>query len=54
MHVDLTFSDLDRTYGLGQKKASSNKARALITKFVSYNTIKIFFFKKKTIQRNLS
>ena len=45
MHVDLTFSDLEKTYGLGQKKASSNKARALITKFVSYNTRKRFFFK---------
>ena len=45
MHVDLTPSDLDRTHRIGQKKASSDKPRAVILKFVSYNTRKRIFFK---------
>ena len=45
MYVDLTPSDLDRTHRIGQKKASSDKPRAVILKFVSYNTRKIFFSK---------
>ena len=44
MHIDLTPSDLDRTHRIGQKKASSKKPRAVITKFVSYNTRNFFFF----------
>ena len=48
MHIDLTPSDIDRTHRIGQKKASSKKSRAVIIKFVSYNTRKIkkkiFFF----------
>ena len=52
MHIDLTPSDIDRTHRIGQKKASSKKSRAVIIKFVSYNTRKIkkkkfFFFNKK-------
>ena len=46
MHIDLTPSDIDRTHRIGQKKASSKKSRAVIIKFVSYNTRKI---KKKKI-----
>ena len=38
IHVDLTFSDLNRTQRIGRKKASSNKPRAVIIKFVNYNT----------------
>ena len=37
MHIDLTPLDLDRTHRIDQKKASSNKPRA-VNKFVSYNT----------------
>ena len=37
MYVDLTFSDLERSYRIGQKKASSNKPRAVIIEFFSYN-----------------
>ena len=44
MHIDLTPSDLDGTHRIGQKKASSKKPRAVITKFVSYNTRNFFFF----------
>ena len=47
MHVDLTFSDLDRSHRIGQKKASSNKARAVIIKFLSCNTIKTTFSNNK-------
>ena len=43
MLVDLTPSDLDRTHHTGQKKALSNKPRAVIIKFVSYNMRKIIF-----------
>ena len=43
MHIDLTPSDLDRTHRIGQKKASSKKPRAVIIKFVSYNTRNFFF-----------
>ena len=43
MHIDLTPSDLDRTHCIGQKKASSKKPRAVIIKFVSYNTRNFFF-----------
>ena len=47
LHVDLTLSDLDRTHRIDQNKASSNKPRAVIIKFVSYNTRKIVFLKNK-------
>ena len=47
-HVELTLSDVDRTQHIGQKKASSNKARAVIIRFVIYNTRKI-----KTFERNI-
>ena len=47
LHVDLTLSDLDRTHRIDQKKASSNKPRAIIIKFVSYNTTEIVFLKNK-------
>ena len=43
LHVDLTLSDLDRTHRIDQNKASSNKPRAVIIKFVSYNTRKRIF-----------
>ena len=43
MHVDLTFSDIDKTHRIGQKKTSSYKPRAVIIKFVSYNTRKRIF-----------
>ena len=43
MHVDLTFSDLERTYRIGRMKASCNKLRAAIIKFVSYYTRKKLF-----------
>ena len=39
MYVDLTFSDLETSHRIGQKKASSNKPRAVIIR-------KNFFFKK--------
>ena len=45
MLVDLTLSDLGRTHHIGQKKSSSNKTRAVIIKFVSYNARKRFFLK---------
>ena len=63
MHVDLTLSDLDRStlsdldrstlsdlgrsHSIGQKKASGNKSRAAIVKFVSYNLRKRIKKKKK-------
>ena len=47
LHVDLTLSDLDRTHRIDQNKVSSNKPRAVIIKFVSYNTRKIVFLKNK-------
>ena len=55
LHVDLTLSDLDRStlsdlgrsHGIGQKKASGNKSRAAIVKFVSYNLRKRIKKKKK-------
>ena len=40
MYVELTFSDLDITRHIGQKKVSSNKPRTIIITFVSYNTVK--------------
>ena len=43
MHVDLTFSDLERTYRIGRMTASCNKLRAVIIKFVTYNTRKRLF-----------
>ena len=43
MYIDLTPSDLDGTHRIGQKKASSKKPRAVITKFVRYNTRNFFF-----------
>ena len=49
-HVDLTLSDLDRTQRIGQKKASSNKPRAVIIKYVSYNTRKRIFLNKKRLK----
>ena len=49
MHVNLTPSDLGRTHRIGQKKALSKKPRAVITKFVSYNTRKFFFSNKKLL-----
>ena len=53
MHVDLTFSDLDRTHLIGRKKASSNKSRPVIIKFVSYNTRKrTFHYRKSNGQEN--
>ena len=51
VHVDLTLSDLDRTYRIGQKKASSNKPRAIIIRFVSYNTRKRICLSKKLLKR---
>ena len=50
MHVDVTPSDLDRTHRIGQKKASSNKPRAVI-KFICYNTRKRMFLNKKLLER---
>ena len=50
MHINLTPSDLDRTHHIGQKKASSKKPRAVIIKFVSYNTRKKFFLNKKLLK----
>ena len=46
MHADLTPSDLNRTYRIGQKKALSNKPRAVTIKFVSYNTRQRIFLNK--------
>ena len=37
MHVNLSPSNLDRTCRIGQEKASSNKPKAVIIKFISYN-----------------
>ena len=58
LHVDLTLSDLDRStlsdlgrsHGIGQKKASSNKPRAAIVKFVSCNLRKRVFLNKKRLE----
>ena len=48
MHVNLiTLSDLDRTHRIGQKKALSNKPRAVIIKFVCCNTRQRIFLNKK-------
>ena len=47
MHINLTPSDLDRTHRIAQKMASSKKPRAVIIKFVSYNTRKKDFLYKK-------
>ena len=46
MRIDLTPSDLDGTHRIGQKKISSKKPRAVIIKFVSYNTRKKISNKK--------
>ena len=48
--VDLTLPDLSRTHRSGQKKTLSNKPRAAIIKFVSYNTKKRFFLNKKLLK----
>ena len=40
---DLIPSDLDRTHRTREKKGSSNKTRADIINFVSYNTRKMIF-----------
>ena len=40
-HINLTPSDLDRTHPIGQKKALSKEPRAVIIKFLSYNTKKM-------------
>ena len=50
MHINLTLSDLGRTHRIGQKKASSKKARAVIIKFVSYNTRKKILLNKKLLK----
>ena len=50
MHVNLSPSNLDRTYRIGQKKASSNKPKAVIIKFISYNARKIIFLSKKVLK----
>ena len=50
MHVDLTPSDLDRTHCIGRRKAPSNKLRAVVVKFVSYNTKKRIFLNKKRLK----
>ena len=50
MHVDLIFSDLFITHRIGQKKASSNKPRADIIKFVSYNMRKTIFPNKNWLK----
>ena len=50
MYVDLTFSDLERSYRIGQKKASSNKPRAVIIEFFSYNMRKRTFSNKKRLK----
>ena len=50
IHINLTLSDLDRTHGIGQKKASSKKPRAVIIKFVSHNTRKKVFLNKKLLK----
>ena len=50
MIVDLTPSDLDRTHCIGQEKTWSNKQRAVIIKFVSYNTRKRIFFNNKLLK----
>ena len=54
MHVDLTLSDLDRSHRIGQKKASSNKPKAVIVEFVSYNTRKRIFFNKKRLKGRIT
>ena len=41
--LDLVPSDLYRTHRIGEKKGSSNKPRADIINFVSYNTRKRIF-----------
>ena len=43
MNIKLSSSELDRTYGIGQKKESDRKPKAVIFKFVSYNTRKQIF-----------
>ena len=50
MYIDLTPSDLDGTHRIGPKKISSNKPRAVIIKFVSYNTRKNIFSNKKLLK----
>ena len=45
IHINITPLDLGRTYRHGEKKASSNKPRAVMIKFISYNTRKNFFLK---------
>ena len=50
MRIDLTSSDLDRTHRIGQRKAPSKKPRAVIIKFVSYNTRKFSFLNKKLLK----
>ena len=50
MHIDSTPSNLDRTHHIGQKKASSNKPKAVMNRFVSYNTRKIIFQNKRLLK----
>ena len=52
MHIDLTPSDLGRAHSIVQKKGLSNKPRAFIIKFVSYNTRKRIFLKSESFKSN--
>ena len=47
LHGYLTVSNLDRSHRIGQKKASSDKPRAIIVRFVSCNTRKRIFLNKR-------
>ena len=51
LHKNLTPSELNRTHHIGQEKASSQKPRAVIIKFVSYNTRKKIFSNKKVLKQ---
>ena len=50
MNIEPPSSDWDRTHRIGWKKESYRKLRAVIVKFISYNTRKQIFSKKKQLK----
>ena len=50
MNIEPPSSDWDRTHRIGWKKESYRKLRTVIVKFISYNTRKQIFSKKKQLK----
>lgn len=47
---ELSSSDLDRTHRIGWKKELNRKPKAVMVKFLSYNTRKQIFTNKKQLK----